>query len=66
MLGIMEEEEFTIESDKPLVIDEKPQVLSVKPKKKPPAKHSYSTRATNVENELQVYKLVLFVFNLYF
>lgn len=54
-LGIMEEEEFTIESDKPLVIDEKPQVLSIKPKKKPPAKHSYSTRATNVENELQVY-----------
>jgi len=54
MLGVMEEEEFTIESDKPIVVDEKPQVLSVKPKKKPQAKHSYSTRATNVEQE-QVY-----------
>lgn len=54
MLGVMEEEEFTLESDKPLVVDEKPQVLSVKPKKKPQAKHSYSTRATNVENDPQV------------
>jgi len=54
MLGVMEEEEFTLESNKPLVVDEKPQVLSVKPKKKPQAKHSYSTRATNVENDSQV------------
>ncbi|XP_026813207.1 bromodomain and WD repeat-containing protein 1 [Rhopalosiphum maidis] len=53
ILGVMEEEEFTLESDKPLVVDEKPQVLSVKPKKKPQAKHSYSTRATNVENDPQ-------------
>lgn len=55
MLGVMEEEEFTIESDKPIVVDEKPQVLSIKPKKKPQAKHSYSTRATIIENESQVY-----------
>lgn len=54
MLEVMEEREFTIESEKPLVIDEKPQVLSIKPKRRPPAKHSYSTRATNVENEIQV------------
>lgn len=51
----MEENEFTIESDKPIVVDEKPQVLSVKPKRKPQAKHSYSTRATNVEQDPQVY-----------
>lgn len=55
MLGVMEEEEFTIESIKPKVVDEKPQVLSIKPKKKPQAKHSYSTRATIVENDPQVY-----------
>lgn len=54
MLGVMEEEEFTIESEKPIIVDEKPQVL-IKPKKKPQAKHSYSTRATNIENEPQVY-----------
>lgn len=54
MLGVMEEDEFTIESNKPIVIDEKPQVLSIKPKKKPQARHSYSTRATIVENEQQV------------
>lgn len=52
----MEEEEFMIESAKPKVVDEKPQVLSIKPKKKPQAKHSYSTRATIVENEPQVCK----------
>lgn len=47
------------ESAKPKVVDEKPQVLSIKPKKKPQAKHSYSTRATIVENEPQVCKYVL-------
>lgn len=54
MLEEMEEEEFISESNKPKVLDEKPKVLSVKPKKRPQAKHSYSTRATNVENEPQV------------
>lgn len=57
MLGVMEEDEFTIESNKPIVVDEKPQVLSIKPKKRPQAKHSYSTRATIVENEQQVFLL---------
>lgn len=65
MLGIMEEEEFTIESDKPLIIDEKPQVLSIKPKKRPQAKHSYSTRATIVETEPQVYYLNSFNYDYY-
>lgn len=55
MLGTMEEEEFTIESEKPIIVDEKPQVLSIKPKRRPQAKHSYSTRATILENEPQVY-----------
>lgn len=54
MLEIMEEEEFILESGKPKLFDEKPKVLSIKPKKRPQAKHSYSTRATNVENEPQV------------
>lgn len=58
MLGVMEEEDFTIESNKPRVVDEKPQVLSIKPKRRPQAKHSYSTRATIVENEPQVYSLI--------
>ncbi|VVC30293.1 Six-bladed beta-propeller, TolB-like,WD40-repeat-containing domain,Bromodomain,WD40 repeat, conserved [Cinara cedri] len=53
MLETMEEEEFTIESEKPIIVDEKPQVLSIKPRKRPQAKHSYSTRATIVENDLQ-------------
>lgn len=61
MLGVMEEEEFTVESEKPIIIDEKPQVLSIKPKKRPQAKHSYSTRATIVENESQVYSHIFII-----
>lgn len=51
MLGVMEEDDFIVESNKPRVVDEKPQVLSIKPKRRPQAKHSYSTRATIIENE---------------
>lgn len=61
MLGILEEDEFSVESNKPLIIDEKPQVLSVKPKRRPQAKHSYRTRATIIENEPQVYQLMLHI-----